>query len=453
MRNRVIIVDDEKDMVALLERIITSQRDFEVLKAGSGPEALELLDTHDIDLVLADMKMPGMDGIQLLENVKRKWPEKTVVIITGVGTIENAVEAMKKGAYDYITKPFQHDDLLLVLDRAFERVRLIEERQYLRSELADRSGFSQLIGLSEPMTRIYETIRSIAGTSAPVLITGESGTGKELAARALHYESKRKDRRFVAVNCGALPETIVESEFFGHAKGAFTGAVRDKKGLVEEADGGTLFLDEVGDLRLPIQVKLLRVLQDGEFRPVGDNNDRKVDLRIISASNKDLETAINKGAFREDLYYRLKVITIHMPPLRERRDDIPLLVKHFTKKYSEKYEKNISEVTKSAMEALVRYDWKGNVRELENVIARAVAMAEDGILSERLLFGERIAFEPTGFKDEKRKALMDFYKRYITSALIRHNGNVTKTAEECGMMRQSLQQIMRRCGIDPEEFR
>jgi DNA-binding NtrC family response regulator len=450
MKNKILIVDDEPDMISLLERIISSQRDFEVLKANTALQALDILSEHEADLVLADLKMPEMDGMELLEKIKEKWPDKTIIIMTACGSIANAVDAMKKGAYDYLTKPFQYDDLLMVLDRAFERVNLMSDRRYLQSKL---SGFNEFIGVSSDMVNIYKKIRSVAETSVPVLITGESGTGKELAARAIHFESRRRERRFVAINCGGLPESILESEFFGYVKGAFTGAVRDKKGLLEEADGGTLFLDEVGDLGLPIQVKLLRVLQDGGFRSIGDTRDKKADLRVISATNRDLDAEVMKGNFREDLYYRLKVIHITMPPLRARVEDIPLLADHFLKKYSNKYEKEIKTISAPAMQLLINRPWKGNVRELENALARAVAISTSPVINEGDLFPEEPWMPDIGFKEAKKFALMNFYRIYITSALIRNKGNISKTAEECMMMRQSLQQIMKRCDINPEDFR
>ncbi len=455
MNNKILIVDDETDMLSLLERIITSRKNYGVLKAATGLQALEVLSANDVDIVLTDLKMPGMDGLELLLKIKERWPDMTTIIMTACGTIENAVEAIKKGAYDYITKPFQYDDLLLLIDRSLERVCLLDEKRYLQSELRGRSGFNEFIGNSQEMLKVYERIRSIAATTVSVLITGESGTGKELAARAIHFESKRRERRFIAVNCGGLPETILESEFFGYTKGAFTSAVRDKRGLLEEADGGTLFLDEVGDLSLPIQVKLLRVLQEGEFRSIGDNSDKKVDLRVISATNRDLDKEVIKGNFREDLFYRLKVVTIHMPLLSERKDDIQLLANHFVKKYAKKYEKAITGISPSAMQLLIIRPWKGNVRELENAIARAVAISGDAVIDEMDLFSEETGEieADTGFKEAKQKALMNFYRTYITSALIRNKGNVSKTAEECSMMRQSLQQIMKRCGINPEDFR
>lgn len=455
MKNKILIVDDEKDALSLLERLIVSERDDEVLKAGSGAEALEVLRTHDVDLILADLIMPEMDGLNLLDRIRERWPEKTCVIMTGAGTIETAVQAIKKGAYDYIAKPFQFDDLLLLIDRALERVRLLDEKRYLQSELRGHSGFKELIGGSRGMLKVYDMIRNVAATSASVLITGESGTGKELVARALHFESKRRERRFIAVNCGGLPETILESEFFGYVKGAFTGALRDKKGLLEEADGGTLFLDEVGDLSAPTQVKLLRVLQEGEFRSIGDHKEKKVDLRVISATNRDLDSEVLKGNFREDLYYRLKVVTINMPPLRERRDDIPLLAAFFTKRYAKKYEKEISGIAPSALQTLMNKRWKGNVRELENAIARAVAISGTAVIDEADLFYDEAAggTGAMGFKNARKEALTNFYRSYLTAALARNKGNVSRTAEECSMLRQSLQQIMKRCGINPEDFR
>lgn len=453
MSNKILVVDDEEDMLSLVERILTARRDYEVLNAKTSAEAIELLSIHDISVVLTDMRMPEGSGLALLERIKEKWPDRTIIIMTAYGSIENAVEAMKKGAYDYITKPFQYDDLLLVIDRAFERVRLLDDKRYFQSELQRCFGFSEIIGNTGVMVKIYETINNVAATSVPVLITGESGTGKELVARAIHFSSKRSERRFMAINCAALPETILESELFGHVRGAFTGAIRDKKGLLEEADGGTLFLDEIGDLSLQIQIKLLRVLQGGEFRSIGDLRDKRADLRVISATNKNLEDVIKKGHFREDLYYRLKVISIHVPRLSERREDIPLLADHFMKKYAKKYEKEITEITTSAMWCLVNNPWKGNVRELENAIARAVAVSNDSVIDERDLFSEEFSFPDVSFKEAKKKAFMDFYKTYLTTALMKNKGNVSRTAEECGMMRQSLQQIMKRCGINPEDFR
>jgi DNA-binding NtrC family response regulator len=453
MNLKMLVADDEEGMLSLVERIITSQREYGIVKARSAKEALDILSTHDVSVVLADVRMPGMDGLQLLDRIKETQPDITVIMMTAFGSISNAVDAMKKGAYDYITKPFQYDDLLLAIDRAFERVRLLDDRLYLQTELQKCFGFSELVGNSKEMTKVYETIRDVAGTSAPVLITGETGTGKELAARAIHFESRRKDRRFVAINCAVLPEAILESELFGHMRGSFTGAVRDKRGLLEEADGGTLFLDEVAELSLQIQVKLLRVLQDGEFRSIGDLNDKRVDLRIISATNKRLEHEIAKGAFREDLYYRLNVISLTMPPLRERREDIHLLVNHFLRKYAQKYEKEVTDISTSAMWYIINRPWKGNVRELENSIARAVAITKGPLIGENDLFPEECSEMNVSFKTAKEQAMMNFYKAYITAALTRNNGNISKTAEECGLLRQSLQQIMKRCGINPEDFR
>lgn len=451
MSEKILIVDDEEDMVSILERTITSERDCEVIKAKTGLEALEILSKRDVDLILADMRMPEMGGLELLDSIKEKWPGKTVIIITAYGSVDTAVEAMKKGAYDFLTKPFDSDNLLIVIKRALERARLLDEKRNLLLMLSGRREF---VGKSDKMRKVFETIKSVASSSAPVLITGESGTGKELAAIAIHSESRRSKGRFVAINCAAIPETIIESEFFGYKRGAFTGAIRDKKGLIEEADGGTLFLDEVGDLNLYIQAKLLRVLQEGEFRPVGDVKDRRANLRVISATNKNLETEVRKGNFREDLFYRLKVVSIHIPSLGEREDDIPLLAAHFVKKYSDEYGKGTMEIAPSAMAHLIRRRWQGNVREMENVIARAVALSNDSIIDETDLSEEgAVDADNTEFRAAKKRALMNFYKTYISSALIRNKGNISKTAEECSMMRQSLQQIMKRCGINPDDFR
>ena len=453
MRNRILIADDEEEMVALLERIISTERDCEIYKARTGLAALDVLSWHEVDLVLADLKMPEMGGLELLANIKEKWPDMTVIIITAFGSVDSAVEAMKKGAYDYLTKPFDYDNLLHVIDRAIERVRLLAEKRYLRSVLAAHADYGGIVGKSDKMMKIFDAIKNIGPTSVPVLITGESGTGKEMVARALHSESRRNEGHFVAVNCAALPESIVESEFFGYAKGAFTGAIHDRRGLIEEADGGTLFLDEVGDLSLHIQAKLLRVLQDGEFRSVGDVKKKSADLRIISATNKNLETEIMKGNFREDLFYRLNVVTIKMPSLGERKDDIPLLAAHFLKKYSDSFAKVLEGISPNALLHLINREWKGNVRELENVMARAVALSSKELIEEKDLMAEEAIEEDIGFMSAKKKALMNFYRSFISSALTRNSGNVSKTAEECSMKRQSLQQIMKRCGIDPADFR
>jgi DNA-binding NtrC family response regulator len=453
MSCRVLIVDDEKDMATLIERILASKRDCETLTAVTGIEALELLSVHEVDLILADLIMPEMDGLTLLDKIRDRWPDKTVVMITAYGSIQTAVDAMRRGAYDYLTKPFDYDSLLLVVDRALERVRLLNEKKFLHSALNAQAALGGILGTSEKMRRVFETIRNIGPTLVPVLIAGESGTGKEMAARAIHSESRRNERHFVAVNCAALPESIAESEFFGYVRGAFTGALHDKRGLIEEADGGTLFLDEIGDLSLHIQAKLLRVLQDGEFRSVGDVKKKTADIRVVSASNKNLEKEIAKGNFREDLYYRLNVVTIKMPSLAERKEDIPILTAHFIRKYSETFGKKCEGIAPHAVFNLMEREWKGNVRELENTIARAVALSNRKIIDERDFFEEAQDEEVVDFMTARKKAVLAFYRSYISTALARNNGNVSKTAEECLMKRQSLQQVMKRCGIDPSDFR
>ncbi len=451
MDHKILVVDDEEDMLSMVERIVSSRRQYDVLKAGNGCSALDILDVHNADVVLADMSMSGMSGLELTEAIRKKWPEKTVVIMTAYGSIENAVDAMKAGAYDYLTKPFQSDDLILLLDRAMERSMLLDDRRYFRQELQRRHGFSELVGTSLPMAKIYQTVEDVAPTGAHILITGESGTGKELVARAIHYKSKRKEMRFAAVNCAALPEAVLESELFGHVKGAYTGAFKDNRGLIEEADGGTLFLDEVAEMSPYVQAKLLRVLQDGEFRSVGGARDKKADLRVISASNRNMVEEVLKGRFRQDLFYRLNIIGIEMPPLRDKKEDIPLLVFHFMEKYASKYEKEIKGIEPSAMMDLSNRPWKGNVRELENTIARAVAISKDCVLHGRDLSLNETGYNDLSFKAAKKKALTDFYVSYITSALVRNKGNISRTADECGMMRQSLQQVMKKYGISSED--
>ena len=328
----LLIVDDEKNYLVVLEALL-SPEGYEIMTSDKAQEALRLLQEADVDLVLTDMKMPGMSGMELLEEAKKIKPEVPVIMMTAYGTIEMAVEAMKKHAYDYITKPFQNEELKLTLRKALENYRLVKENRRLSEALSERHGYRNIVGKSKSMLKVYDLIDKVAQSKASVLITGPSGTGKELIAKAIHYESLRKDRPFISVNCGALAETLLESELFGHEKGAFTGAIAMKKGRFELADGGTLFLDEIGDMSPPLQVKLLRVLQEMEFERVGGTKTIKVDVRVLSASNRNLKDDVASGVFREDLFYRLNVIHIEVPPLRERMEDVRLLVTHFIEKY------------------------------------------------------------------------------------------------------------------------
>lgn len=369
--NRILVVDDEKGMRDFLS-IMLKKDGYEVMSAENGAEALSLIQSEIFDLVISDVKMPDTNGIDLLRAIKDLSAETVVIMITAYGTTESAVEAMKLGAYDYITKPFKVDEMRLIIQKALEKGRLRRENILLRREIESRAGFENFIGKSPAMQKIFSLIRQVADTRGTVLVTGESGTGKELVARAIHYSSLRRNRPFVTVNCGALPETLLESELFGYMKGAFTGAVSNKQGLFEAADGGTIFLDEISATTPALQIRLLRVLQEKEFKRVGGTSDIKVDVRVIAASNRVLEAEVEKGSFREDLFYRLNVIPIHLPPLRERKEDIPLLTDFFLKKFSSDRRIYISP---EAMNLLVSYHWPGNVRELENTIERLVILA------------------------------------------------------------------------------
>lgn len=375
--NRILIVDDEKGMRDFLS-IMLKKDGYEVVSAENGTEALSVVQREIFDLVISDVKMPDMNGIDLLRAIKELSPETVVIMITAYGTTESAVEAMKLGAYDYITKPFKVDEIRLVIQKALEKGRLRRENILLRREIEARAGFENFIGSSPAMQKVFSIIRQVADTRSTVLVTGESGTGKELVARAIHFSSSRRNRPFVTVNCGALPETLLESELFGYMKGSFTGAVSNKQGLFEAADGGTIFLDEISATTPSLQIKLLRVLQEKEFKRVGGTSDIKVDVRVIAASNRDLKAEVEKGAFREDLFYRLNVIPIHLPPLRERREDIPLLADFFLKRFSSNRRISISP---EAMELLVAYHWPGNVRELENTIERLAILAHGDTIS------------------------------------------------------------------------
>ena len=370
--NRILIVDDEQSMRELLA-ILLRKEGYEVVTAENGANALKAVQREIFDLVITDLRMPQFDGMALLKSVKEVSPDTIVIIITAFGTTEGAERARNLGAYDYIGKPFNNDEIKLVIHNALEKRHLRKENLLLKREIESRAGFEYFIGKSEPMQRIFSLIRQVADTKSTVLITGESGTGKELVARALHTHSARKNNPFVTVNCGALPETLLESELFGYMKGAFTGAVSNKQGLFEAANGGTIFLDEISATTPALQIKLLRVIQEREFKRVGGTADIKVDVRVLAASNSDLPQEVSKGSFREDLYYRLNVIPIHVPPLRERMDDIPLLINFFLKNISSGREPK--KIAPEAMNRLLNYRWPGNVRELENAIERLNILA------------------------------------------------------------------------------
>jgi two-component system NtrC family response regulator len=374
----ILIVDDEKNYLVILEALLAPEG-YEIITENNALNALRLIRETDLDLVITDMRMPGTGGMELLEEAKRIDPELPVIMMTAYGTIEKAVEAMKKQAYDYITKPFRNEELKLTVKKALELYRLKKENRLLSNALSDRFKYGNIIGKSEPMLKIYEMIAKVSQSKASVMITGSSGTGKELIAKAVHYNSPRKNRPFISINCGALTETLLESELFGHERGAFTGAVTMKKGRFELADGGTLFLDEVGEMSPALQVKLLRVLQEMEFERVGGTKTIKVDVRILAASNRRLKEDVDKGIFREDLFYRLNVVHMEVPSLRERVEDIPFLVAHFIDKFRSPKDRKI-ELAPEAWKVLYNYSWPGNIRELENTIERAVVLNSDGLI-------------------------------------------------------------------------
>jgi len=373
--NTVLIVDDERNYLLVLEALL-SEEGYQVITAEGALKGLECLEENELDVVITDMKMPGMDGMEFMGRIQLRQPDLPVIMMTAFGSVEKAVEAMRKGAFDYILKPFKNEQLKLTIGKAISHYHLVKQNRQLARELQGKYHFANIIGKSAQMQRIFELIEKVAPTKATVLITGDSGTGKELIARAIHYNSPRKDRSFISVNCGALPETLLESELFGHEKGSFSGAVSQRKGRFELAHEGTLFLDEISEMSPPLQVKLLRVLQEMEFERVGGSHTLKVDVRVVAASNRNLKEEAANGRFRNDLYYRLNVVHVYLPPLRERKDDLLLLVKHFLSKNAKDNKQESISISSNAMERILDYHWPGNVRELENVIERAIILSD-----------------------------------------------------------------------------
>ena len=388
MNGRILIVDDEADMLVLLSRIIKEETDHYVITENDSQKALALFRQGHFDLVILDLKMPKISGMELLRKIKQIQPDVSVVIITAYASIETAVDATREGAFDYITKPFQRERILLTIDKVMQWRNIVSENIALREALAKKEIVLPIIGSSPVIKTLIDNIKQVAPTTATVLITGESGTGKELVARAVYRFSLRKNKPFITVNCTAISENVIESELFGHVKGAFTGAWKEKKGLVELADGGTLFLDEIGDLNLGMQTKLLRLLQEGEYKPVGSTRTMKADIRFIAATNHNLDADIQTGAFREDLFYRLNVIRLEMPNLNLRREDIPLLAYHFLKKYALLYQKSIQNISQNTLNALSSYNFSGNVRELENMIERGVIYCRTDCMNMKDIFTE-----------------------------------------------------------------
>ncbi len=428
---KILVVDDEVSIREMLQRGLTQMGGFSVEIAQNGMEAIEKVEKDLYDLVLTDLLMPEMDGMELLKTIKGTRPELPVIIMTAYGSIGTAVEAMKIGADDYITKPIDLNDLLLHISRTQKENLLLKENRLLRMEVKKKFEFSNIIGKSKKMQEVFSLVEKVAPSNSTVIIYGGSGTGKELVAKAIHYNSPRANRPFIPFNCSAIPETLVESELFGHTKGAFTGAVQAKRGLFEEADGGTVFLDEISTLLPSVQVKLLRVLQEKELMRVGGTERIKIDVRMIAATNEDLEANMKKGKFREDLFYRLHVFPIFLPDLKDRKEDIPLLAYHFLDLYAKETKKQVQGISKEAMNILLEYDWPGNVRELENVIERAVILAEQNILTPsdlpRNLMEGPSALIKRGVKEHK--SLEEVKADYITEVLKMTNGNKRMAAE------------------------
>ncbi|NNG01705.1 MAG: sigma-54-dependent Fis family transcriptional regulator [Desulfobacteraceae bacterium] len=463
MKKSILIIDDEQDMRRLLKRSLEPDLNCRVETSSSGENALKKMAEESFDLVVADIKMPGMSGLELLPLVKRDHPDLPVIMMTAFGHIETAIEAMKHGAYDFITKPFDHDALVIRLEKALERRELVKENLRLQLECRQSDAFQEIIGKSAAMQKVFETIRMVAKSDLTVLITGESGTGKELTARAAHSLSVRTKAPFISVNCPTVPEHILESELFGYKKGAFTHATGNKDGLFQTADQGTIFLDEIGDVSPAIQTKLLRVIQEKEFKPLGSNKSVYVDVRIIASTNQDLKKKIEEKEFREDLYYRLNVLPIRLPPLRERPEDIPLIAGHLLEKHCAKLNKPLKRISGELMENMTQRYWEGNVRELENIVIRGIMFSPSADITPADVGLSGDASRPAGgipgavfdmpYREAKEVTLRTFNHAYIGDLLSRYHGNVTRAARECGLERQSLQQIIRRYGIKADEYR
>ncbi len=453
-RGSVLVVDDEPGMRHILERVLTDEG-YTVKTASEGNAAIKMIGQDAPDAVMLDIRMPGKSGLEILDHIKQEAPDTSVIMMTAFGTVETAVKAMKRGAYEYITKPFNNDEVLHIINNALERKRLLDRTRYLAERLEEQQGIDNIIGESHPMQELFSLIRKVAPTDSTVLILGGSGTGKELVARAIHSHSNRKDEKFLAINCGALPKDLIESELFGHEKGAFSGAHQRKIGLFESADGGTLFLDEIGELPMELQVKLLRALEEREIRRLGSVSNKSVDVRVVAATNKDLKEGVQGGSFREDLYYRLSIIDIQLPNLRDRKEDIPKLAEHFITVFNQKMNRSVISISPEAMKLLMNYSWPGNVRELENVIQRCMVLRESGVIEEGDL--PEIIYAPTPEKKSAvfidpseltfQKAREAFEHQYLEQLIKSNSGNVTKSAIMAGMSRRHLQELMKKYNL------
>jgi len=451
-RMHILIVDDEQSQRNILADIL-KDNGFPVSLAENGDQALKIYARQKYPIVLTDLKMPGKDGLDVLNGVKELNPDSQVIIMTAFGTIPGAVNAIKNGAYDYLTKPFKKDELIQVVQRASEKVELLSENTRLKDEISKRYQYANIIGHSKKMQQIYKMIERVAQVDATVLITGESGTGKELVAKAIHYNGKRKDGPFVALNCGAIPETLIESELFGHEKGAFTGATRSHSGKFEQAQGGTIFLDEIGTMRADLQIRLLRVLQERKVQPLGSINSVDLDVRVIAATNESLEQKIIDGKFRQDLFHRLNVFTIDLPALRERKEDIPLLVKHFIEKNATKYEKKVPAITAEALSKLENCSFNGNVRELENIIEKTMILTDNNPIN-----AEDLMLSNDNGQDHNRAipvkaSLTDVEYKLIHDALDSCAGSIKEASAKLGISYKTLQYRMKKFRLDKNDFR
>ncbi|HUK89308.1 MAG TPA: sigma-54 dependent transcriptional regulator [Blastocatellia bacterium] len=446
--HHIVVVEDELPMCELLTAFFTD-RGYQVTAVQDGERALERVRDGDCALIITDIKLPGMSGLELLARLRLEWPELAVIVMTAFGSISSAVEAMKLGAEDYVAKPFQLDELMITVEKAFERTSLRREVRELRAEIRERYNFSNIVGRSKPMQELFEVIKRVSARRDPsALIIGSTGTGKELVARAIHYNSDRRNGPFVPINCSAIPETLLESELFGHQKGAFTGANETRRGLIEEAQGGTLFLDEINTLSQNLQVKLLRVLQERVVRKVGGRENIAIDIRLVSASNQDLEAAVKRGSFRQDLFYRLNVVPITLPDLKDRREDIPLLVHHFLQKFSQQHAEPPRRFSNEAMRILMTHSWPGNVRELENAVEHALTMGGGDILLPEDLPASITAPDRDVVEDASldNASLAEVERRYILRVLDKTGGHQINTAEILGIDRRTLYRRLRQYG-------
>ncbi|MCD6100679.1 MAG: sigma-54-dependent Fis family transcriptional regulator [Candidatus Marinimicrobia bacterium] len=447
MMTRILIADDERELRDALCTVL-SEEGFDCKVAGDGEEAIKLIEEENFDILIADIKMPKRNGIEVLEKVNQISPKTVTIIITAYATVETAIEALRRGAVDYLIKPVDFDEVIMRVKRIRQYQQLNLEVQYLRKEVHTKFNENLIIGKSTAMQNVFQLIKKVANSNSNVLITGKSGTGKELVARAIHQASPRANAPFIPINCGAIPENLFESELFGFKKGSFTGATMDKDGVFRAANGGTLFLDEVGEIPVHIQVKLLRAIESKEIKPLGSNYSVKVDVRVLSATNKNLQKEIEEGNFREDLYYRLNIIEIHLPSLSERREDIPLLVEHFIRKYNKELKRKVRGVDNETMKVLMNYQWKGEVRELENMIERAVLLCEGDYITLENLPPHASAQRFEGYPDELKAAVRQFEKQHISAILRRVNNDKVKCAKTLGIGLSSLYRKIDELGIE-----